>query len=99
VNGPGHVLKRSELPLPDGWRVTRGGRVQVLDHERLTPADLPVRGRWVALDRSPDGWWLQPADDTARWWLQQHGSRAGATSGCISVHGQRLVPGHLELGR
>jgi hypothetical protein len=91
------TLKRAQVPLPEGWKVTNRSHVQVLDHERLTPADLPVRGTWRTVDRSPEGWWLMPADDTARWWLQRHGTKAGAQSGCISVHAQRLVPGWLQL--
>ena len=93
----GQPVKRRDLSLPDGWKVTHHSTVQVLDHERLTPADLPVRGRWRAIERSADGWWLQPADDTARWWMDRHGERAGAVSGCISVHTQRLIPGWLQL--
>lgn len=88
---------RRDIPLPAGWKVTRGGSVQVLDHERLHPAGLPVHGRWHVVDRSPEGWWCQPSDDVARWWLTAHGGQAGAQSGCIQVHGLRLVPGHLEL--
>jgi hypothetical protein len=90
-------LQRRDVPIPDGWKVTNRSHVQVLDHERLTHADLPVRGGWRTIDRSPDGWWLQPVDDLARRWLAVHGSKAGATSGCISVHTSRLVPGWLQL--
>lgn len=92
-------LRRRDVPLPAGWHVTRGGLVQVLDHDKLAPADLPVRGRWHVVDRSPEGWWLQPSDDVARWWADHHGTRAGMASGCLQVHGLRLVPGHLDLER
>ena len=91
------TYRRKDLVVPDGWRPTVHSTVQVIDHERLAPADLPVRGRWRVLDRSPDGWWLLPADDTARWWLERHGAKAGASSGCVSVHAQRLVPSFLQL--
>lgn len=98
MTGP-TVQHRRDLPIPDGWKVTRGSRVQVLDSITLEPRELPVRGRWLPLDRSPMGWWLQPADDMARWWIDHHGARAGVISGCIQVHAQRLVPGFLELDR
>lgn len=93
----GQPVKRRDLNIPDGWKVTHRSTVQVIDHERLTPADLPVRGVWRVIDRSPDGWWLQPDDSTARWWAEHHGARAGITSGCISVHALRLVPWWLQL--
>lgn len=99
MNDSGHTLTRRELPIPREWKVTRGGRVQVLDSATLEPRELPVRGTWTVIDRAPAGWWLQPADDLARWWMRQHGTNAGATSGCIGVHGQRLVPSFLDLGR
>lgn len=90
-------MKRRDVSLPDGWRVRPNSHVQVLDHAGLTPADLPVHGGWRVLDRSPDGWWLYPADDVARRWLAVHGQQAGVQSGCISVHGLRLIPGWLQL--
>lgn len=90
-------VKRRDLNIPDGWKVSRHSTVQVLDHERLTPADLPVHGAWRVIDRSPEGWWLQPDNAAARRWIDRHGTRAGAQSGCISVHAQRLVPWWLQL--
>lgn len=90
-------VKRRDLAIPAGWKVTHHSTVQVLDHATLHPADLPVRGQWRAIDRSPHGWWLKPADDTARSWSDRHGMKAGMASGCISVHSQRLVPGWLQL--
>ena len=93
----GQPVKRRDLNIPAGWKVSHHSTVQVLDHERLAPADLPVRGQWRAIHQSPDGWWLMPADDTARWWMERHGARAGAQSKMISVHSQRLVPGWLQL--
>lgn len=91
-------LRRKDLNLPDGWRVTRGAGVQVLYHDRLYPAGLAVDGRWHVVDRSPEGWWLQPSDDAAHRWLAVHGANAGAASGCVQVHALRLVPGQLQLG-
>jgi hypothetical protein len=91
-------VKRADVPLPDGWKVTHHASVQVLDHDTLTPAGLPVRGVWRALDQAPDsGWWLQPSDHAARRWLAAHGSAAAASSGCIAVHRLRLVPVFLQL--
>jgi hypothetical protein len=91
-------VKRADVPLPDGWKVTHHASVQVLDHPKLAPADLPVRGVWRAIDQAPDsGWWLQPSDDTARRWLTRHGHSAGAASGCIAVHRLRCVPAFLQL--
>ena len=90
--------QRRDLVLPDGWKVTHHATVQVLDHGKLHPADLPVRGKWRAIDQAPDsGWWLQPADDAARWWLTRHGTAAGVSSGMVNVHRLRLVPGWLQL--
>jgi hypothetical protein len=89
---------RGDLALPDGWKVTHHATVQVLDHPKLHPAELPVRGQWRAIDQAPDsGWWLQPKDDVARRWLQLHGQKAGASSGMVNVHRLRLVPWWLQL--
>lgn len=89
---------RSDLALPDGWKVTHHATVQVLDHAKMQPVELPVAGRWRAIHPAPDdGWWLQPADLAARTWLHRHGTRAGAQSGMVNVHRLRLVPGWLQL--
>ncbi len=91
-------VQRRDLNLPDGWKVTVHSTVQVLDHPKLHPAELPVRGQWRAIDQAPNsGWWLQPADLEARTWLHRHGTRAGVASGMINVHRLRLVPGWLQL--
>lgn len=91
-------MRRRDLAIPDGWKVTHHSSVQVLDSPTLTPADLPVRGVWRAITPGPDsGWWLQPSDDQARRWLAAHGGRAGAQSGMVRVHRNRLVPGWLQL--
>lgn len=92
------TTKRGDLAIPDGWKVTHHAFVQVLDHAKLAPADLPVRGNWRAISQGPDsGWWLMPSDDTARTWLQRHGTAAGVQSGMILVHRLRLVPSFLQL--
>lgn len=89
---------RRELPLPAGWKPSHHATVQVLDHARLQPADLPVRGMWRCIDQAPDnGWWLQPSDELARGWLLHHGQAAGASSGMINVHRLRLVPAWVQL--
>lgn len=91
------AVRRKDVPIPDGWRLRPNSSVQVLDHDRLTPAGLPVRGLWRALDHSPEGWWIYPDGDVAARWLRVHGPQAGVISGCIQVHAQRLVPGWLQL--
>lgn len=91
-------VTRGALAIPAGWRVTHHSTVQVLDSTTLAPVELPVRGAWRAISPGPDsGWWLQPADDEARRWMQLHGRKAGASSGMIRVHRLRLVPGWLQL--
>jgi hypothetical protein len=89
---------RKDLAIPNGWKVTHHAHVQVLDHAKLTPADLPVRGVWRAISQGPDsGWWLQPSDQTAQRWLAAHGTAAGAQSGMVLVHRLRCVPAFLQL--
>jgi len=92
------VTKRGDVPLPDGWKPTHHAVVQVLDHAKLMPADLPVRGSWRCISQAPDsGWWLQPADQVARTWVERHGAAAGVQSGMVNVHRLRLVPAFLQL--
>lgn len=90
--------RRRDLAIPDGWRPTHHANVQVLDHAKLMPADLPVRGHWRCIEQAPDsGWWLLPADDASRRWLAAYGTAAGAVSGMVRVHRLRLVPSFLQL--
>lgn len=90
-------MRRKDVPIPDGWKVRPNSHVQVLDHAKLAPADLAIPGEWRALERSPDGWWIYPANQAAHRWLAANAQRAGAQSGCVQVHAQRLVPGWLQL--
>jgi hypothetical protein len=90
--------KRRDLSLPDGWKPTHHSTVQVLESDTLRPQELHVAGAWRCISPAPgDGWWLQPSDEAARWWLQRYGTRAGAASGMVNVHRQRLVPSWLQL--
>lgn len=91
-------VTRRDLAIPDGWKVTHHSTVQVLDHAKLMPAELPVRGAFRAITPGPDSsWWVQPVDDMARRWMALHGEKAGAASGMVRVHRLRLVPGWLQL--
>lgn len=90
--------QRRDLNVPAGWRPSHHSVVSVLDSATLRPQELHLPGRWRCISPAPEhGWWLQAADEAARWWLDRHGARAGAQSGMVNVHGLRLVPGWLQL--
>ena len=89
-------MSRAEQLIPDGWRPARNVRVIVQPH-RDEP--VPPAGVWRIIDRSAGEpgphWWIQPHDDTAREWAQQHPARI--VQGCLEAKGLRLSPPGTQL--
>jgi hypothetical protein len=80
-------VTRASLLVPEGWKPRPGIRVEI---QATKDAPSPPLGVWRVIDRSPAGWWLQPADDRARAWAQ-HWPNA-LTQGCVEQPGRLLVP-------
>lgn len=85
-------MSRAEKLVPEGWTPRRGYRVEFTD-TKDSPAPA---GRWYVIDRAPDGWWVKPSDDAARWWLAQHPEQRVqghlALDGRQGADGRRMLP-------
>lgn len=80
-------MSRAERLVPAGWAPRPGYTVQLCD----APDSPGPPGRWYVIDRSPDGWWIRPADEAARCWAAMVPGQM--LQGCLTMDGRRGVPG------